>query len=81
MLIQPLDRPMKNFTKVNGLINLIKGNTCFKRQDSCIDLNSTNRRFSFKHSNSYETDLSDHHIFVYSMLKSNLSNSEPKSVN
>ena len=81
IFIQPLDRAMKNFIKVNGLINLIKGNACFKGQGSCIDLNLTNRRFSFKHSNSYETGLSDHHHFIYSMLKSNLSNSEPKLVN
>ena len=27
---QPLDSAMKDFIKVNGLINLIKGNTCFK---------------------------------------------------
>ena len=81
MLMQPLDRAMKNFIKVNGLINLINGNTCFKGQCSCIDLNLINRRFSFKHSNSYETGLSDHHHFIYSILKSNLSSSKPKSVN
>ena len=27
---QPLDSAMKDFIKVNGLINLIKGNACFK---------------------------------------------------
>ena len=77
---QPLDSAMKDFNKVNGLINLIKGNTCFKGQGSCIDPILTNR-FSFKHSNSYETGISDHHHLLYSMLKSNLSNSEPKLVN
>ena len=66
---------------MNGLINLIKGNTCFKGQGSCIDLILTNRRFPFKHSNSYETDISDHHHLIYSILKSNLSVSEPKLVN
>ena len=49
---QPLDSAMKDFIKVNGLINLIKGNTCFKGQGSCIDLILTKSRFSFKHSNS-----------------------------
>ena len=78
---QPLDSVMKDFIKVNGLIKLIKGNTYFKGQGSCINLILPNRRFSFKHSNSYETDISDHHHLIYSMLKSNLSNSEPKSVN
>ena len=77
---QPPDSVMKNFIKVNGLINSIKGNTCFKWQGSCIDLILTNRRFLFKHSNSYETGISDHHHLIYSMLKSNLSKSEPKLV-
>ena len=72
---------MKDFIKVNGLINLIKGNTCFKGQGSCIDLILTNRRFSFKHSNSYETGASDHHHLIYSMLKYNISNSKLKLVN
>ena len=72
---------MKDFIKVNGLINLIKGNTCLKGQGPCIDLILTNRRFSFKHSNSYETGISDHHHLIYSMLKSDLSNSKPKLVN
>ena len=67
--------------KFNGVINLIKGNTCFKGQGSDIDLILNNRRFSFKNSNSYETVISDHHHFKYSMLKSNLSNSKPKLVN
>ena len=50
---QPPDIVMKDFIKVNGLINLIKGNTCFKGQGSCIDLVLTNRMFSFKHSNPF----------------------------
>ena len=67
---QPLDSAMKDFIKVNGLINLIKGNTCFKGQGSCIDLIDlilTNRRFSFTHLNSYETGISDYQHLIYSM--------------
>ena len=60
--------------------NLIKENTCFKGKGSCVDLILTNRRFSFKHSNSYETGISDRHHLIHLMLKSNLSNSEPKLV-
>ena len=69
-----LDNAMKDFIKVNGLINLIKGNTCLKGQ-------LINRRFSFEHSNSYETGISDNHHLIHSMLKSSLSDSEPKLVN
>ena len=75
------DSAMKDFVKVNGLIILIKGNNDFKGQGSCIDLILTNRRFSFKYSNSCETGIRDHHHLIYSMLKSNLSNSKTKLVN
>ena len=77
---QPLDSTMKGFTKVNGSMNLIKGNTCFKGQGSCTDLILTNKEFSFKYSNTYETGISDHHHLIHSKLKSNFSNSEPKIV-
>ena len=72
---------MKSFIKVSRLINLTKGNTCFKGQGSCTDLILTNRRLSFKHSKSYETGISDHHHLIYSMLKSIISNSEQKLIN
>ena len=77
---QSLDSVMKDFIKVNGLINLIKGNTCFKGQGSCIDLILAKRRSPFKNSNSCETGIKDHHHLTYSMLKSNSSNSKPKLV-
>ena len=67
--VQPLDSAIKDFIKVNGLINLIKG------QGSCIDLIFTNRMLSFKHSNSYETGISDYHHLIYFILKSSFSNS------
>ena len=64
---QPLDHAMKDFIKVNGSINLIKENTCFKGQGSYIDLILTNRGFLFKHSNSYEIGISHHRHFLYLM--------------
>ena len=42
-----LDSTMKDFFKVIGLINLIKGNTCFKGKGSDIDLLLTKRRCIF----------------------------------
>ena len=66
---QCLDSVIKDFIKVNGLINLTKGITCFKGQGSYIDLILTNRRFLFEHSNSYEAGISDHHHLTYSMLE------------
>ena len=66
---QPTDSIMKDFMYANGFINLIKSNTCFKGKGSCIDLILTNRKYSFKHSNSVETGISDHHHLIYTMLK------------
>ena len=35
---KPLDSVMKDFIKVNDLVNLMKGNTCFKGHGSYIEL-------------------------------------------
>ena len=65
---QPLDSAMSYFIKVNGLINLVKRSTCLKGQSSYIDVILTNMTFLFKHANSYEASISDHHYLIYSML-------------
>ena len=77
---QPTDNIMKDFMDANGFINLIKSNTCFKGKGSCIDLILTNRKYSFKHSNSGETSISDHRHLIYAMLKTTFSKAEPKLV-
>ena len=71
---QPTDSIIKDFMNANGLINLKKSNTCFKGKGSCIDLILTNRVYSFKHSNSIETGVGDHHHLIYTMLKTTFSN-------
>ena len=40
----------------------------------------TNRKYSFKHSNSVETGISDHYHLIYTMLKTTFSKAEPKLV-
>ena len=40
----------------------------------------TNRKFSFKNTQSFETGLSDHHHMVYTMLKTTFQKSEPKQL-
>ena len=65
-----ISRPvMLSFINNENLINLVKGNTCFKGKGSCIDLILTNRRYSFKHTSSTEAGLSDHHHLISSMMK------------
>ena len=60
---------MITFLIEHDLIKLIKNNTCFKAEGSCIDLILTNPKFSFKNSTSFETGLSDHHHLIYSIPK------------
>ena len=79
--IEQIDPSLKTFLNSSNLYNLIKSNTCFKGKGSCIDLFLTNRKYSFKFSGSYETDISDHHHMIYIMLKSCFNNTEPKFLN
>ena len=59
---------------------MIKNNTCFKGEGSCIDLIVTNRKFLFKNYTSFETGLSDHHHLIYSMLETAFYTEEPKTL-
>ena len=35
---QPVNTAMRDFIKINYLTTLVKGNTCFKGQSSCINI-------------------------------------------
>ena len=52
-----------------NLFNIIKSNTCFKGDDTCVHLILTNRKHCVKRSFTFETGLSDHRHLIYSMLK------------
>ena len=67
--LEPSNKTLKHFLNSNGLHNLIKEHTCFKGKGSLTDLILTNRKFSFKNTQSFETGLSNHHHMVYTMLK------------
>ena len=67
---------MLSFMNNANFINLVKGNTYFKGKRSCIDLILTNRRYSFKRASSTETDLSDHHHLISSMMKTTFEKEE-----
>ena len=60
-------------------INLIKNNTCFKWEPSCIDFVLTNRKYSFTNCTSFETVLSDHHHWIHAMLKTTCYKEEQKA--
>ena len=61
-----------------NFIYLVKRNTCCKGKGSCIDLILTNRKYSFKHTSSAETGLSDRHHLISPMTKTTFENEESK---
>ena len=63
------NKSMREFVDLYNLINLIKTITCFKGTGSCVDLLLKNQKSSFKSTNTFETGLSDHHLLIYSMVK------------
>ena len=78
--LKPTDPLTMTFLNEHDLINLIKNNTYFKGEGSCIVLILTNRKYSFKNSTSFETSLSDHYHLIYSMLKTTFDKEEPKTL-
>ena len=72
-------RPLYSFSI--QLFDLKGIDLCIDLFLSCIDLFLTNRKYSFKCSDSYETGVSDHHHMIYTMLKSCFNNTEPKLLN
>ena len=65
--------PILIFMQFLNLLNIIKSNTCFKGNSTCIDLILTNRKYCFIHSSTFQTGVSDHHHhLIYSMLKTTL---------
>ena len=75
--LKPTNALMIAFLNENDLLNLIKSNTYFKGENSCIGLFSTDRQFSFKNSTSFETGPSNHH---HRMLKTTFHEEEPKTL-
>ena len=46
--LEPSNPSIVSFMNNQNLFNLVKSNTCFKGEDSCIDSILTNRKYSFK---------------------------------
>ena len=69
----------ETFLNQHKFKNIIKRKTCYKSQKgSCIDLIITSRQSLHQFSGVFETGISDHHLMVYTMLKSTYAKSEPK---
>ena len=78
--MDPSHMQLSAFMEHYNYYNLIKNNTCFKGDGSCIDLILTDRRYFFKNTSSFETGISDNHNLIYSMLKTTFEKEETKKV-
>ena len=59
--------------------NIIKNKPCFKSvKGSCIDLILTSKPSLHQFTNVFETGISDHHLLIYTILKSTYTKMEPK---
>ena len=67
--LEPTNSVKINFMESQNFINPIKNNTYFKGVGSSIDLILTNRKYCFQKT-SYENGISDHHHFIFSIMKS-----------
>ena len=67
---EPMSNHMEPFMDSHQFKNLIKSNTCFKKDSGkCIDLIVINKPNSFQYSNVYEIGCSDHLLLIYTMMK------------
>ena len=73
---------MESFCESFRFRSLINHPTCFKNPEnpSCIDLMLTNSPYSFRHSCVIETDMSDFHKMIVSVLKTIFQKLKPKIV-
>ena len=70
---------MDSFLDEEKCKNIIKSKTCFKSvKGSCIDLILTSRPSLYQFTNVFQAGVSDHHLLIYTMLKSTYSRMEPK---
>ena len=69
---------MREFVNLYNLITLVKTTTCFKGTGSCVGLLLTNQKYSLKKTNAFETGFSDHHLLIYSILKTSFQKNESK---
>ena len=78
---EPSSANLKTFLETHALYSHINENTCFKSEKgSCIDLILSNQKYSFQHSGTVETGISDYHSMIYTMFKAKFKKTEPKVI-
>ena len=70
---------LNELLQIYDLTALIKEPTCYQSQNpNCIDHFLTNRKALFKHCQTFETGLSDHHKLISTIMKSGIFKGPPK---
>ena len=70
---------LNDLLQIYDLTALIKEPTCYQSQNpNCIDHFLTNRKALFKHCQTFETGLSDHHKLISAIMKSGIFKGPPK---
>ena len=78
---EPNNNALSEFLDVHSLYNHMKNKTCWKSaKGTCIDLVISNNKFSIMNTGVLETGLSDHHLLIYTMLKSKYDRLPPKII-
>ena len=78
--MDPSHTQLSAFMEHYNYYNLIKNNTFFKGNSSCIDVILTNGKYCFKNTCWFENGISDHYHLIYLMLKTTFEKEEPKKV-
>ena len=80
--VQENETIFSEFLNAYNAKNIVKNKTCFKSIEnlSCVDLIITDKPGSLQHTNVFETDISDHHKLVSTVMKAKLTNTSPKYV-
>ena len=72
---------LSSFIDSNDLYSMIRTLTCFKsKQGRCTDLVLTNKKYSFKDTQTFETGFSDFHCLIYTIFKSKSTKLPPKTI-
>ena len=78
---EPQEAKLKSFLDSNNIHNHMKRKTCWKSpKGSCIDLILSNKKSSLQHTGTMETGISDHHMLIYTMLKTHYVKFPPKKI-
>ena len=79
--MDPQNKLILSFMEMQQLQNLVNFKTCFKSSEgSCIDLILSNKKNCLQYTGSLDTDLSDYHRLIYTMLRSTYSKAPPREI-